>query len=130
MYKPKYFQWYEFMPSKEYEPYWLILMDERILITADEIREYYGVPVTINNWYWGGNLKNRGFREMNTAIGAKLSQHKFGRAFDFDVKNVPAEQVRNDIRKGKFPLITCIEKGVNWVHADVRNVKRLFEVNP
>ena len=49
---------------------------------------------------------------------------------DFDVKNVPAEQVRNDIRKGKFPLITCIEKGVNWVHADVRNVNRLLEVNP
>lgn len=42
MYKPKYFKWYELMPSKEYEPYWLILMDDRILITADEIREYYG----------------------------------------------------------------------------------------
>lgn len=118
------------MPSKEYEQYWLILMDDRILITADEIREYYGVPVTINNWYWGGNFKNRGFREMNTSVGAKLSQHKFGRAFDFDVKNVPAEQVRNDIRKGKFPLITCIEKDVSWVHADVRNVNRLLEVNP
>lgn len=118
------------MPSKEYEKYWLILMDDRILITADKVREYYGVPVTVNNWYWGGNLKNRGFRALNTTVGAKLSQHKFGRAFDFDVKNVPAEQVRNDIRKGKFPLITCIEKDVSWVHADVRNVKRLLEVNP
>ena len=130
MYRPKYFQWYELMPSKKYQNYWLILMDERILITLDEVRKYYGRPVTVNNWYWGGKFNSRGWREQNDQDGATLSQHKFGRAVDFDVYQIPAEEVRNDIRKGKFPLITCIERDVSWVHIDVRNVKRLLEIRP
>jgi len=105
-------------------------MDERILITLDEVRKYYGIPVTVNNWYSGGKFNSRGWREPNDKDGATLSQHKFGRAVDFDVYQIPAEEVRNDIRKGKFPLITCIERDVSWVHIDVRNVKRLLEIRP
>jgi len=130
MYKPKYFTWQELMPSAEYEPYWLILMDERILITLDAIREHYKRPVTVNNWHRGGTFRNRGFRPMTGDVGAKYSQHRFGRAVDFDVQGISAEQVRNDIRSGLFPEITCIERNVNWVHIDVRNTKRLQEVTP
>lgn len=118
------------MPSKDYEPYWLILMDERLLMTIDAMREHYKRAITINNWYTGGSFRNRGFRPMTGNVGAKYSQHRFGRAVDLDVYGIPAEQVRNDIRSGLFPEITCIEKDVNWVHIDVRNVKRLLEVSP
>lgn len=128
MYSPKYFKWHELMPSKEYEPYWLILMDERILRTLDAIRTHYNRPVTVNNWHSGGSFRNRGFRPMIGTVGAKYSQHRFGRAVDFDVHGISAEQVRNDIRSGLFPDVTCIEKDVNWVHIDVRNVARLYEV--
>jgi uncharacterized protein YcbK (DUF882 family) len=130
MYKPRYFTWQELMPYAEYEPYWLILMDERILITLDAIRTHYKRPVTVNNWHRGGQFSMRGFRPMTGNVGAKYSQHRFGRAVDFDVAGIPAEQVRNDIRFGLFPLITCIEKNVNWVHIDVRNCTRLLEVSP
>lgn len=130
MFVPKHFQWYELMPSEEYKPYWLILMDERILRTLDEIREYYGRPVIVNNWHSGGKFRLRGFRPMTGNVGAKYSQHRFGRAADFDVQGISAEQVRNDIRNGCFPAITCIEAGVSWVHADVRNTTRLLEVKP
>jgi uncharacterized protein YcbK (DUF882 family) len=129
MYKPKYFTWQELMPSPEYEPYWLILMDERLLITLDAIREHYKRPVIVNTWHKGGQFKYRGFRPMNLTLGAKYSQHRFGRAVDFDVQGISPEQVRNDIRSGLFPEITCIEKDVNWVHIDVRNCQRLLEVS-
>ncbi len=67
---------------------------------------------------------------MTGKVGAKYSQHRFGRAVDFDVKGISAETVRNDIRKGYFSEITCIEADVNWVHIDVRNANRLLEVHP
>ena len=130
MYSPRYFQWFELMPSEEYKPYWLILMDERILRTLDHIRMHYGKPVTVNNWHQGGTFTLRGFRPMNSTTGAKYSQHKFGRAADFDVQGIGPEQVRKDIRSGLFPLITCVEDNINWVHIDVRNTSRLLEVHP
>jgi uncharacterized protein YcbK (DUF882 family) len=130
MYKPKHFQWHELMPSAEYEKYWLILMDERLLMTLDAMREHYKRPITINNWHWGGRFSLRGLRPMDSNVGAKYSQHKFGRAVDLDVAGIPAEKVRNDIRSGLFPEITCIETDINWVHIDVRNTKRLLEVKP
>ena len=130
MYIPRHFKWYELMPSEEYKPYWLILMDERLLMTLDAIREHYKRPVIVNNWMQGGSFRNRGFRPMTGDVGAKYSQHRFGRAVDFDVLGIPAEQVRNDIRSGLFPEITCIEANVSWVHIDVRNTKRLLEITP
>jgi uncharacterized protein YcbK (DUF882 family) len=127
-YIPKHFSWHELVPSAEYKNYWLYLIDDRILMSLDAIREHYKRPVIVNNWHSGGTFTLRGLRPMNSVVGAKYSQHKFGRAADFDVLGIPAEQVRNDIRSGLFPLITCIEKDVNWVHVDVRNCNRLLEV--
>lgn len=128
-YIPDFFAWHELMPSEKYKPYWLYLMDMRLLITLDAMRMYYGVPITVNDWYWGGQYSLSGLRPMNTDVGAKFSMHKFGLAFDAKVKGVDAEKVRNDIRAGNFPLITCIEKDVSWNHCDFRNVNRLMEVS-
>ena len=129
-YIPKYFQWHELVPNAIYKDYWLILMDTRLLMTIDAMRMHYNRPITINNWIDGGNFRYRGFRPFDCNVGAKFSQHKFGRAVDLDVSGISAEQVRNDIRSGLFPEITCIEKDVNWVHIDVRNCSRLLEVSP
>jgi hypothetical protein len=127
-YVPIHFQWHELMPSAEYKRYWLYLMDMRLLITLDAMRIYYGVPITVNDWYWGGQYSLSGLRPMDTDVGAKFSLHKFGLAFDAKVRGVDAEIVRNDIRAEKFPLITCIEKDVSWNHCDFRNTNRLMEV--
>lgn len=128
-YIPKYFQWHELVPNAIYKDYWLILMDVRLLMTIDAMRMHYNRPITINNWINGGKFRYRGFRPFDCNVGAKFSQHKFGRAVDLDVSGISAEQVRNDIRSGLFPEITCIEKDVNWVHIDVRNCSRLLEVS-
>jgi len=129
-YIPQYFQWHELVPSAEYKDYWLYLIDDRLLMSLDAIREHYKRPVTVNNWFRGGKFSNRGLRPMNSSVGAKFSQHKYGRAADFDVDGIPARKVRDDIKAGLFPLITCIEDNVSWVHIDVRNATRLMIVLP
>lgn len=137
MYKPKHFQWHEFMPKPKdkaqealYKRIWLWVIDSRIFMLADQIREYYGVPVTINNWFWGGQFSLRGWRPFDCLIGALLSMHKFGRAFDFDVKGISPAQVRKDALAGKFPLVTAIEVDISWNHFDVRNCEPIMQIKP
>lgn len=91
------------------------------------VRNRYNVPVTVNNWHTGGQFSERGFRLPNTSIGAKLSQHKFGRACDFNVKGMTPDEVRADILNHQDEFIaaglTTIEAGEyapTWVHADCR----------
>jgi hypothetical protein len=107
MYIPKYFKLYELVGPEFYalvtkqklEQKAFGIFDTYLLITADLLRERYGTA-TINNWFNGGSLKERGLREMNTGTGAVLSAHKFARAFDMNFKNATAEEVREDMRKG------------------------------
>jgi len=79
----------------------------------------------MNTWYWNGRHQYRGFRDFNSSIGAKLSQHKFGRANDLIFTEENVENVRKDILADPFHPdfvhITCIEADVSWLHFDVRN---------
>jgi hypothetical protein len=111
----------------EYEYKSLRFLDQNLLKMIDGIRNFFDVPVYINNWDSGGDKTLRGFRPPATKIGAKLSQHKFGRAADMDIEGYTAEEARQLILKNqKSPLlnwITCIEDGVSWLHCDIRNIK-------
>lgn len=102
------------------------LFDPYLLSTMDRIRQRYNVPVTINNWHRGGPFKDRGFRSSDSKTGAKLSAHRRGQAFDFDVDGKTADEVRKDILDNKehidFMFINRIEIGVSWVHIDLANV--------
>ena len=129
--KPKYFELYELLPQDFYINYkdnnniWFCF-DGRILETADRLRTRYG-RLTANDWYWGGRNQYRGWRPPNCEIGAKLSQHKFGRSIDFHSNEISSKEIREDIKKNyetddAFRYITCIEdfNGMNWVHVDCR----------
>lgn len=130
MYVPKHFKSFELFPpdilaQNAYmgdKIFWLI--DDRVLWTNDQLRERYG-KVYMNTWYWGGNHQYRGYRSFDCQVGAKWSQHKFGRASDLDFAEVEAEEVRQDILKNPFdPIfehITAIEMDISWFHYDVRN---------
>lgn len=103
---------------------WEICFDDRILITADQIRDYFNARCTINNWQWGGGRKYSGFREPSCSIGADFSQHRFGRAVDILVDGMEAEEVRQAIlkhHKELFPYITEMESDVDWLHIGTRN---------
>ena len=104
------------------------LIDPRLLETMDTLREELGRPITANNWIYGGvftqrGLRDRSFYKTDKAYQDSLSQHKFGRACDFDVKGLSAKQVNQFIidNKDKFPYISFIEVDCNWTHIDVRN---------
>lgn len=130
MYQPQYFKLYELLPKKFYEDnksngvnLWF-LFDNRLLWTLDQLRKKHGKLIA-NTWYWGGHNQYRGWRPFDSLIGAKLSQHKFGRACDLIPIETTVDEVRNDIIKRKFDIdyqhITCVEEEVSWLHIDVRN---------
>jgi len=105
------------------------LFDSNALRTIDELREYFGVSVTINNWVWGGKLENCGFRTPDYYKEFSRSQHLYGRAFDLHFAGMSAEDVRQEIvyrRKfaNKFIHIGGMELDVDWVHIDTRNTDK------
>ncbi|MDO9535084.1 MAG: hypothetical protein Q7J85_07070 [Bacillota bacterium] len=130
MYKCKHFKIYELVDPVTYKRFgdeaWMFL-NPLILMAADGIREYFGVPVTINNWHWGGEFQWSGLRTVFCTIGGKWSQHRFANAIDCDIKDIPAEEARQRILANQnHPLlqhITCIEASTNWLHIDSRNIK-------
>lgn len=111
------------------------LVDIRLVNLVQFIRDYFGKPVTINNWHTGGQYKESGLRAQGSKTGAFYSQHKFGRAADLKIEGLEPEYVRNVIRKNwpKFRAygLTTIEKDTpTWVHIDVRftGLQTLLEV--
>lgn len=100
---------------------WSLFPDESILM-IDGVREFFGLPVTVNNWLWGGELQFRGYRPDWYTIGAKGSAHRVGKAFDLDVKGWPAQEARRIIMQNKdhslLRYIQRMERGVDWVHID------------
>lgn len=97
-----------------------------IITLAQYYREYFGKPVTVNNWVDGGKYDERGFRPPN-AEGAELSQHKLGAAFDCSIEGFSADEVREAILKKPKDFmslgLTTLEDGAfapTWVHSDIR----------
>lgn len=104
----------------------LQFFDKGILDTLVFIREHIGSPIYINNWHWGGDKSQRGLRccicplvkEKVYLEKVYLSSHIFGKAVDFNVKGMTAEEVRVWLEeiKNELPCNIRIEKDVSWVH--------------
>ena len=127
-----YFKTYEFVDRETYERWgeksiWFI--DNRIVTLMNKLREEFGVPITINNWYWGGDREWSGLRTPRSPYYSTYSQHSFGRAIDFLVKGKTADEVRDLIEEWYnlghlgFEYNITMEYGdrITWVHIDIRN---------
>lgn len=104
---------------------WFI--DERIFHLINFIRTRFAKPMTINNWHTGGGFNNRGFRTPTCVIGATLSQHRFGRAVDFNIDGVTPQEIYKDIvdnfslyAKEGLTTIEDISLTIGWTHIDIR----------
>jgi hypothetical protein len=138
-YKPKHFIVQEFVPQETFEEHgdssWQFL-DPRLLQTMDLVREWFDRAVVVNNWASGGGYQYRGYRPPCVTVGAKESQHRFGRACDFDVDGLSAEAARKIIldhqNDSAFRFITRVELGVSWVHIDLANIDsvQIYPFNP
>ena len=134
MYRSKYFNIKELVDKETYQstPEWKLWLgfDSRLLILIDFLREEIGVPITINDWSWGGSNQWRGLRSPKSPYYSRWSQHSYGRAVDMIFKGIDADTIRLKIKElmnqGKLKHITTtvtVEEGVSWVHLDVRNNK-------
>lgn len=126
----KYFKPYEIVSKTVYTIYKdesIKFMDNRLLETLDVIREILGVPLVINDWYWGGKNQQRGLRENTCQIVKSkgntlyLSSHCFGRAFDAVSAKMSAENMRKKIVDNayKLPYPIRMESNVTWLHVDL-----------
>tara|TARA_R100000995_G_scaffold70727_2_gene39350 strand:- start:29025 stop:29483 length:459 start_codon:yes stop_codon:yes gene_type:complete len=106
-------------------------MDEKLLDCLLAIRNELGVPISVNNWIYGGRFTQRGLRHNRSPLVTSreniyLSAHMFGKAVDFDVSGMTAVEVREWIVKNpsKIPCKIRLERNLNgkpitWVHLDV-----------
>lgn len=137
----KSFRLEEFIPKEIYENYkdqstWFVRKE--IVNLAQTIRDYFGRPMTINNWHKGGSFNERGYRLPDSKTGAKLSQHKLAGAIDFTIDGISPDEVRSSILKSEnrfLGLLTTLEDGsyaTTWVHADIRftNLNKILIVKP
>ncbi len=134
MYLPRHFQAYELVPptifasrkDKSFE-----LIDERVLITLDTLRDTFG-PCTVNDWHWDGGFEQSGLRTTDAPEYSPTSQHTFGRAMDCKFQEHPAAEIRDQVIQNRllFPYITFMEDDVDWFHFDVRNGQRIVLWSP
>lgn len=135
MYKPRFFRieelvWPEFHAEFQARGDTLFMaFDARALATLDRLRERYG-PLVVNDWQWGGEFRLSGLRPLGSGVGAALSQHVFGRAFDCKFQQVRAAEVRAEVLGGRFrgpgevfEHVARIEDfpGMGWFHFDTGN---------
>lgn len=127
IYKCKYFKLQELVPPDVYQKYgdfaWRFF-DVNLLKDIDTIRDKHGA-ITINNWSFGGNLRNCGFRS-NLYENSKLycSAHLFGKAFD--LHSINNKKLYSDVNQlfsaGKLKAVKRIESPLStkyaWCHID------------
>ena len=100
------------------------------------LRKELNSPMTVNNYFWGGNLSNRGYRSIYSTVGGKFSQHRVGNAWDINVKGMTPDQVYDYILENykAFGITTIEHKSFTqtWTHIDFRktNEKTIKIVKP
>lgn len=134
LYKPKNFGLKELVCLEVYNKYgetaWEFF-DPRLLETLDWLRESLKRKIYINNWSAGGNFSQRGLRcNICDLVKVKtvknqiyMSSHVLGKAIDFDVEGMTAQEVCDWIlvHQSDLPYSICLEGEVSWVHLDMRD---------
>lgn len=102
-------------------------LDTRLVVATFKLRMWFASPVLINTWKYGGTSSQRGLRDPYTEVGVKLSQHKFGKAVDFNVKGLFSDKVfktildnQKDFLRMGFTTMESSEDARTWTHLDIR----------
>lgn len=102
-------------------------IDKKLINIAEYIRTKIDQPVTINNWHLGGQFKESGLRNKNSTTGAKLSQHKLGKAIDVKASGYAGDDWYEFVKiqaKELYDLgVRRIEHkslATTWLHIDLK----------
>ena len=126
---PDKFAIHELVPKALYEKYGdkaILCLDPSIVIFIAYERERWGVPLTINNYAFGGRREWSTLRTPDSPWYNPLSQHSFARALDTVSKYMTAQEMRDDIKSDPWLLdildadSITIEEDVDWLHIDFR----------
>jgi len=134
----KHFKVNELVPKEIYAMYGdgaVQFLDIKAVRVIEFLRKDLGKPVYVNNWDSGGLRQESGYRVPNTKTGGKLSQHKFGRAFDVRVEGMTPQEVYDYILANESKYLaaglTCMENikfTPTWNHLDTRAVLDLSKI--
>ena len=139
IYKPKSFRIEELVPQIVFqlrgEKAWELL-DIGILLDLQEIRDYTGKRMTLNDWLWDGSRENQCFRLFSYYMDLSFSQHLFGRAADPFIYGMDGDESRELVismkKKNMLKHVTAMEDGDdgkggrrNWLHIDTRPTDRV-----
>jgi len=85
---------------------------------TQNLREFFGKPMTINNKVFGGNWNYRGVRYIGCNVGTEMGEHYRGMAIDFNVQGLTDLEARQMLVDNYKELgVTIIEDNHNgWVH--------------
>lgn len=104
---------------------WIVFRPEALRM-LDDVREFLGVPCVVNDWYKGGGFKYSGFRPPSCTVGAPLSAHRLGCAFDIKPKSMTIKAAwakiqgaATDPRLSRVRRAEAIEDTPTWLHLDV-----------
>lgn len=107
------------------------LIDTRAAETLQALRDRFGICM-VNNWHapYNGAFKSSGLRNWDDPVGAKYSQHKYGRGFDCKFRHASPQEVYAEILRdpSKFPHLTTLEDvqfTPTWLHFDTRYHSRI-----
>lgn len=138
----KYFLIEEFVPPqtiKLFKEKAIWFVDPKVIAIATAYREFFDVPVLINNWHRGGSISYRGYRPPRVNVGAEYSQHKLGNAFDCNIGVMTGKEMYKNVVDNydyfkQFGL-TTVEDPIftkTWLHSDCRPslVDNLLTVQP
>ena len=143
-YRPQFFDIKELVCPHVHKAFgekaWMFL-DDKALVILDWIRRSLDKPITVNDWADGGHYDERGLRcNLCPIVKTKtdndklyMSAHILGRAFDFDVQDWDASEVRVWIAANKniIPYNIRLENSVNWLHFDTYDTgKKVYIFNP
>ncbi len=125
LYLPKHFKIQELVDPATYAKHGdsaIQFLHRPLILAIDTIREMTGKPITVNNWHQDGPFHWRGLRTPLCKEGAPGSQHRVGKAFDFDVAGMTAAEVRAWLQQHKdsagLEAIMRMESGTSWCHID------------
>lgn len=93
----------------------------KLVEVAQNIRNHFGKPMTINNKAFGGTRDESGLRLPGMKYYTPTSDHSYGHAIDFLISGLHPLEVRVELAKNYKKLgMTMIEDGMNtWNHASI-----------
>jgi hypothetical protein len=142
----KYFKIHELVGPRMYATYgdeaWFVFETDTLHCLL-LMRVGIGKRFYLNNWFWGGDKTQRGYRDTTQQIIKDkvekeilyVSGHPLGNAFDYVVDGMTAEEVREWIEDHQdiFPCKIRLEwkvkssgEPITWVHFDTK----WFDYNP